>query len=189
MQRFCPVIDEIVESDDTEIDDLKATLMEIKKERVKLCDERVQNNAYIRKLSREETLYEIAEKTAMIVGKQKFLPTANEMNVTEADCIGTLLISDWHYGIEFDNYFNVYNPEVCRARVANLVQDVIKIGKANNYKQLNVVNLSDLIAGRIHLAIRLQSREDVITQVMEVSEIVSEMLCMRFLTDCRFGRI
>ena len=171
-----PVIDEIVESDDTEIDDLKATLMEIKKERVKLCDERVQNNAYIRKLSREETLYEIAERTAMIVGKQKFLPTANEMNVTEADCIGTLLISDWHYGIEFDNYFNVYNPEVCRARVANLVQDVIKIGKANNYKQLNVVNLSDLIAGRIHLAIRLQSREDVITQVMEVSEIVSEML-------------
>lgn len=111
----------------------------------------------------------------MIVGKQKFLPTANEMNVTEADCIGTLLISDWHYGIEFDNYFNVYNPEVCRTRVANLVQDVIKIGKANNYKQLNVVNLSDLIAGRIHLAIRLQSREDVITQVMEVSEIVSEI--------------
>ena len=172
-----PVIEETVDSDDTECEDLKAILMEIRKERVKLGDERVQNNAYIRKMSREETLHEIAEKTAMIVGKQKFLPTANKMDVTDAECIGTLLISDWHYGIEFDNYFNVYNPEVCRTRVANLVQDVIKIGKANNYKQLNVVNLSDLIAGRIHLAIRLQSREDVITQVMEVSEIVSEMLC------------
>ena len=59
--------------------------MEIRKERVKLGDERVQNNAYIRKMSREETLHEIAEKTAMIVGKQKFLPTAKEENKTSAD--------------------------------------------------------------------------------------------------------
>ena len=172
-----PILEEDVNDNNTDMDELNAVLMEIRKERVKLGDERTQNNAYIRKMSREETLHEIAERAATIVGKQKFLPTASKIDVTGTGCIGTLLISDWHYGIEFDNYFNVYNPEVCITRVANLVHDVIRIGRANNYKQLNVVNLSDLIAGRIHLAIRLQSREDVITQVMEVSEIVSEMLC------------
>lgn len=157
------------------ISDLNTLLLEIRKERFKLNDERTQNNAFMRKMSREETLHEIAKMSAEIVSQKKFLPVHSTIK-SDTGCIGTLLISDWHYGIELNNYFNVYNPEVCRTRVANIVEDTVKIGKLHGYKQLNVVNLSDLIAGRIHLSIRLQSREDVITQVMEVSEIVSEML-------------
>ena len=37
-------------------------LAEIKKERIKLSDERTQNNAYIRRISREETIKEIETK-------------------------------------------------------------------------------------------------------------------------------
>lgn len=157
------------------ISDLNTLLLDIRKERFKLNDERTQNNAFIRRMSREETLHEIAKMSAEIVSQRKFLPTYPTIK-SDTRCIGTLLISDWHYGIELNNYFNVYNPEVCKTRVGNLIEDTIKIGKLHGYKQLNVVNLSDLIAGRIHLSIRLQSREDVITQVMEVSEIVAEML-------------
>jgi hypothetical protein len=39
-----------------------------------------------------------------------------------------------------------------------------------------VLNLSDLIAGRIHSQIRIQSQFDVISQIMDVGEILSEFL-------------
>ena len=38
------------------------------------------------------------------------------------------------------------------------------------------MNLSDLIAGRIHQTIRLQSRIDVISQTMQVSELLAEFI-------------
>lgn len=87
-----------------------------------------------------------------------------------------LCISDWHYGIEVDSALNKYNPEICKERVAKLTAKTLRHCQAYGIKHLNVLNLGDLIAGRIHLTLRLESRFDVITQVMEVSEILAEML-------------
>ena len=87
-----------------------------------------------------------------------------------------LCISDWHYGIEVDSALNKYNPEVCRERVAKLTARTLQHCRAYGIKHLNLLNLGDLIAGRIHLTLRLESRFDVITQVMDVSEILAEML-------------
>lgn len=42
--------------------------------------------------------------------------------------------------------------------------------------KLHVVNLGDLICGRIHQTLRLQSRVDVITQIMDVAEILAEFI-------------
>ena len=41
--------------------DISEMLLKLKKERVKISDERVQNNAYIRQIARDETIKEIAE--------------------------------------------------------------------------------------------------------------------------------
>ena len=45
-------------------EELKQTILEYKKEKVKISDERTQNNAYIRRLAREETLIEMARVVA-----------------------------------------------------------------------------------------------------------------------------
>ena len=158
-------------------DDLKDLLLEIKKERVKLSEERTQNNAYIRKLSREETLKEIADNFADKMSVKKLLiQQKNNTFIKDDNAEAIVMLSDWHYGLEINNYFNVYNPEICKKRVSKLLQEVINIGTQHKITKLHVVNLSDLIAGRIHLSIRLQSREDVISQVMTVSEILAEFL-------------
>lgn len=156
-------------------DDLEDIITEIKKEKYKLQEERTQNNAYIRKLAREETLKEIAFEFAKTMSEKKVLDSP-VLRTVNSNSEGILMISDWHYGIEIDNYFNFYNSSVCKERVQKLLSEVISIGKANNIRKLHVVNLSDLIAGRIHLTIRLESREDVISQIMEVSEILAEFL-------------
>ena len=155
-------------------DDISEMLLKLKKEKVKISDERVQNNAYIRQLARDETIKEIAFGIAEKIGTGKILSVSKRDVGGENSAI--LQLSDWHYGIECNNYWNVYNPEVCKKRIELLVSETISYCKKNNVKNLYVLNLSDLISGRIHTTIRLQNRYDVLTQIIHVSEILSEML-------------
>lgn len=155
-------------------------LTRIKMEKTKLSDERTQNNAILRRLSREETIKEIAHDVATQMNSKKIL----DNHPLPIDCIindntsAILTLSDWHYGIVCDNYWNKYDPEIAKKRISKLKQSVIEKCKSQNCKEIYVVNLSDLISGRIHLTIRLQNRIDVITQIIQVSEIMAE-----FLTD------
>lgn len=157
-----------------ELDD---KLLALKKERVKASDERTQNNAYIRKLSREETLKEIALITAQEMSSKKLLSKYNnDAAKLDQDKEAILCISDWHYGMDFKNPWNEYNPEICRQRVSELRDKAIQYIRKNKCSRIHLVNLQDLIAGRIHLGLRLESRFDVITQTMQVSEILAELI-------------
>ena len=168
-----------INNDKTEIinDEVKEATLELKKAKVKLSDERTQNNAYIRRLAREETIKEIAHDFAQVMAKEKVLVEKKcRPDFEYNNYSGILMLSDWHYGMEISNPFNTYNKEVFNDRVDNLIDQVKTVIKDKKLKELHVVNLSDLIAGRIHQTIRLQSREDVISQVMYVSEVLAEML-------------
>ena len=160
-------------------DKLKEQILAIQRERAKLSDERTQNSAYIRRMSREDTIKEIAFEYAKVMSSSKPLLTK------PTDCLydnidykneAILCLSDWHYGLEFTNAWNSYNTEIAKERVNKLFKEVVKKCKSNGVCRLHVMNLADMIAGRIHLTIRLESRIDVITQTMEVSEILAELL-------------
>lgn len=163
-------------NEDKEYNDVENILHTIKKERAKLSDEIVQNNAYVRKLAREETLKEIAKEYAEIMYKGKILDTFIFSQPPDCENEAILQLSDWHYGLEVDNYCNKFNPEICIKRVNTLRDEVIRKCRENKVFKIHVVNLSDLISGYIHLQLRLQNRYDVITQIMDVSEILAELL-------------
>ena len=165
----------------TSLEEAKQSLvdktLELKKERVKLQDERTQNNAYVRKLAREDTIKEIASSVAKEISNKKFLPTYNTINKpTNSEKEAILCISDWHYGLDFKNPWNEFSPEICKQRVAKLRDKTIEYLKKDKISKLHLVNLQDLIAGRIHLGLRLESRFDVITQTLHVSEILAELI-------------
>lgn len=167
------------EADDEipEISEYMQRKIELQKERVKISDERIQVNAYIRQLAREETIKEIALKCAQEMNSKKMLrPNNNNFYTDKNKNSAIVCLSDWHYGIDINNYWNVYNPDIAKERVAKLREEVRDLCVRNNVKDLHVVNLSDLIAGRIHLGLRLESRFDVITQTIQVSEILAELL-------------
>lgn len=160
-----------------EVDEIDSKILELKKERVKLSDERIQNNAYVRRMAREDTIREIAIEAAREIAKRKPLTiTHYEADHNNLENEAILNLCDWHYGMEINNAFNKYNPRICRERVEKLKEKVAQYCIANNVYKINIMNLSDLIAGRIHLQLRLQSRIDVITQIMEVSEILANFL-------------
>ena len=158
-------------------DEFTETLKTIQKEKMKLSEYRVQTNADLRRIAREETCKEIAREYAEVMkGKELLSCVHTDKFYRDTDKSGILVISDWHYGIEIENYWNRYNPEIARERVSTLLDKTVVLCKEYNIVDLRIVNLADLICGRIHLPLRLQSRFDVITQIMEVSEILAEFI-------------
>ena len=152
-------------------------LMKIGKLKVKAADERNQARAYIRRLAREETLKEIAANYASELKDSKPLLTTNNLQfIEDSENSGILLISDWHYGMTCDNYWNKFDPEICRSRVSQLQKKTIELIHQENIHELTVLNLSDLIAGRIHSQIRIESRYNAVQQTMHVAEILAEFL-------------
>ena len=151
-------------------------LMALKLERYKLADERTQANAYYRRLSREQTIKEIAIEVADKISSKKILPQFDIAHRVNDSKEAILCISDWHYGMDFTNYWNNYNPDIARERIVKLQDMVTKTIVDEGISRLHIVNLGDMIAGRIHLTIRLESRIDVITQTIEVSEILTEFV-------------
>ena len=166
---------ELLNMIETAQDELDEKTLALKKERVKLADERALDRSYVRKIAREETLKEIAIKTAQEMGSKKILPTGNTLTAT-GNKEAILCISDWHYGIDIQNPWNEFSPEICKERVALLRDKTIQYLKEHKCRKLYLINLGDLIAGRIHLGLRLDSRFDVITQTIHVSEILAEFI-------------
>ena len=85
-------------------------------------------------------------------------------------------LSDIHYGIEDKTMWNEYSPTIAKQRIEKLQNKVIEYLKKENITDLYIINLGDMIGGRIHLQLRLNSRIDVITQTIEISEILAEFM-------------
>lgn len=174
------------ENNQTDSDTLTTEFMsefldEYRKLKMQLSEERTQNNAILRRLSREETIKNIAHDYALQMSSKKVLDAPllidDYINIRPDEYSEAILqLSDWHYGIEIDSAWNKYNPDVCVKRLNILKEEVIRDCILHNVTVLHVVNLGDLISGRIHNIIRLQNREDCITQIMDVSELLAEFL-------------
>ena len=102
------------------------------KERMKISDERVQNNALLRRISREETLKEIAADYASTM--QNFIPLKFQpvCRVLNEDKEAILQLSDWHYGIVVDSYWNKYDTDIARQRIQKLRDEVVSLIKKEN---------------------------------------------------------
>jgi len=155
--------------------------IETVKAKFKSADEKTQLNAMLRRVSREETIKDIAKEVAETFNKKfsfTLKPDVLEQHAArkneEREAI--LQLSDWHYGICIDSPYNQYNPDICKERVMRLAKEVAQRCALYDIHKLHVVNLGDMIAGRIHLTLRLKSRFDVITQTIEVSELLANFM-------------
>lgn len=167
--------DAVKEEEIPEISEYMQQKIELQKERIKISDERVQTNAYIRQLAREETIKEIASKCAQEMNSKKLLEPPKELYISGKNA-AILQLSDIHYGLVVDNYWNKYNPDIAKNKISQLRDKVIQYCEFNDVSDLYITELGDAIAGRIHETIKYQSRFDVITQIMQISEIIAEMI-------------
>lgn len=150
--------------------------LKLKKEKVKLRDERSLVNKQIRDLAKKESLEEILEEKLDKLKMQPRMINDNYKNRISSGKSAIAMFSDWHYGIEVDNFLNKFNPDVCRERVNLLTDKIIEYCQLNNIDRLHVFIMGDIISSENYNVIRLQNRENLIDQIINASELLTEAI-------------
>lgn len=157
------------------IDENKALIKEIKKEKQKLSDERVEYNRQIRQEARKESYADMIKRIICEnVEPIKFRDSSYHfINHEEADLLCHL--TDIHGGIYIHNWKNIFNEDVLKTRLekyVNKIKDVRdKHGASNCY-----IVIGEILSGLIHNNLRLQNNMDLMEQFKYVSELISSML-------------
>ena len=150
--------------------------LKLKKEKVKVRDERNLVNKQIRDLAKRESLQEILEEKIEQLNMQPKIINDEYKNRVTSNRDMVCLISDIHYGIKTTNALSPYDSDICKLKMNYLIDKTIKFSLENDVDKLYVMILGDEISGLIHNTTRLEQREDVISQVIEVSELLYESI-------------
>lgn len=152
-------------------EEISSKMDELYKQQIKTRDVIREKNKTLRDEARIETLIEAIGETADSMPKFEL-----KYNIVNGVKEAILMIGDWHYGALVDNFYNKYDTKIAVERVARLKEEVLNYCRIMGVKKLNVLNLSDNFEGNIHVSCRVSSEIDIVTQIMQVSELIAEFL-------------
>jgi len=162
--------------EDDEDEDGDDFMLQLKILTNKMQSQRSALNRSIKVISREETVKEIGKQSAEILDSRKWLDIPTKFTKVTGNNCAIWQLSDWHSLLEIDNYWNKFNRDICVERVNNYVKQAIDKCLKNNVKKVYIMNLGDLICGRIHAQLQIESQEDVIGQTIFVCDLLTEVL-------------
>lgn len=154
-------------------------LREIKKEKIKLRDERTESNRGIRIEARVEDKLDYFEKIIANQGKVDYKPLKSaerELIKTKSDNDLVIMLSDLHIGQTFASAWGRYNLEVAKDRMNQYLNKIIEIKDRHNSENCFVTLQGDMISNSIHKTIAITNRENVIEQVISASEMITAFL-------------
>lgn len=161
------------------INTLEATMIELKKERMRVSDQRTAYTKLLRQRARQEELNDIIV-SALKSGDLIELPpprtysAAGLRHIEPNDVVASL--TDMHFGAFVDNHWSKYDPDICSIMLANYAADIIHIGRTHNSQNCYVWANGDMISGSIHKSIAVTNKENVINQIKGVSELIAQFL-------------
>ena len=143
------------------------------KERIRLQDARREYNKELRAEARYENLVEVMREQIQNLPK---LTLHHFERKCQTGVKAALLVSDLHYGATSDNVLNLYNIDVCKERMQTLLNKTIKYCTVHRVDELFVNLGGDLVSGLIHISGRVEQEEDVISQTMQVAELLANFI-------------
>lgn len=172
--------------DTEQMQQLKEKELEIKKQTILMRDERNELNNKIREFARAEKIINIFKEiiSEEVHPYECFTPTTLPSINSEKDMV--IMLSDIHYGLMSNNSFNYYDTEVAKERLQKYLEKIFDIVELHEPKDCHLVLGGDLISGVIHSTIRSENMENVVTQIKEVSELISEFT---FFLSGRFENV
>lgn len=176
IKKILPKLTEVegLTSDDV-LDMIDSERKELYKDRVKARDQRRELNKLLTNGARFDNLVDVMKESIQEMKPLRF----DCQNYETCDIDGleaSLILSDVHFGIQIDNRFNFYNMEVAEERLNELKNKTIHYCIKHNVTKLNIELLGDLVSGLIHTGVRCQQEEDVMTQLMQISEILANLI-------------
>lgn len=151
----------------------KTQLKELEKQRIRVNQETSEYRKQLRTEANFDALIEDLKNAIQTVEQPEQAEYVDELNDEKAVIA---MLSDIHFGLAFQSYYNQYSPKIAQKRVMDYANRLAKIGRDNNADTIYVTLLGDLISGSIHQSIRIENRTNVISQVVGVSELISSFL-------------
>lgn len=152
---------------------------EVYKEKQKFYDQRRAYNETLRNEARQDQFVSELVKAADRLNEMKPLFDRPELTWYEPEenrPEGLLVLSDWHYGLTANNFWNEYNEDIADRRVAYLVERVIEKTMTHRIRKMHIALAGDMCASVVHIANRVKSQEDLVDQLMHVSERIAEVV-------------
>lgn len=150
--------------------------LEIEMKKVKVRDMTNALNKKIRATAKKDDLGDILKEKMEELKQIKPLETNLFIPTETSGKDGIMFISDIHMGSNVDNILDKYNPDICKEKMMYYVDKVIQYGKENKIDKLYILIGGDIVSGIIHDTNRYESRLNIIEQITEASEMLSEAI-------------
>lgn len=153
---------------------MRDLLREIRSERIWLRDERTAVNARERIDARVAQKLDFMEEAIRKAGAIKYPSVYYPTETSPAHLLVPL--GDVHYGAYWRSMGGGYDSDIAIERLSMYANAIVEYALESAAESVTVVLLGDMISGNIHKEISVTNRENVIRQVMDVSELVSHFV-------------
>lgn len=147
----------------------KHQLRELEKQRIRISEERSEYRKGLRAEAQADAILD--ELKSVITQVEPFdAPMIENANMRTAIYA---MLSDVHFGLSFNSYYNKYSPEIAAERVMKYAAHLCSLGEQHGVTTIYVSILGDIVSGIIHQSIRIANRGNMIEQVVGASELIS----------------
>lgn len=149
--------------------------LELKKEKQKLSDLRVELNRVIREEARKESYADMIKKIVATNVPQIDLSPIADKQITSNNNDLIVHLTDIHTGIEIDNFKNQFNEEILKQRLQHYVEQIIAIQNTHQSENCYII-IGEVLSGIIHNELRIQNNMDMMQQFKYVCELITQMI-------------
>lgn len=157
-------------SNDSELD---VKIQEMRREKIKLSDARVEYNRLIRQEARKESYADMVKRIICENVEPMNIPVHYTLFNSSTDLL--VHLTDIHTGIEIHNWKNDFDSDILKQRIEKFTSDILDIRGMHQSENCYLV-VGEILSGIIHNNLRLQNNMDLMEQFKYVSELISAML-------------
>lgn len=161
-------------NNDSYVKELIEVKHEIRKEKQKLFDERTALNKTLREQGRIESMHDIVKRAIDAYTPVNFDYVPNEVQDSDNDLI--IHLTDVHCGVNITSRFNTFDFYILTHRLMNYLNEIRDIQKTYHSQNAYVILGGDMIQGLIHVNSRIESKENIVMQIMKVSDLISNFI-------------
>lgn len=154
-------------------DELDEKIQNMRKEKIKLSDARVEYNRLIRQEARKESYADMVKRIICENVEPLNIPIYYTLFNSSTDLLCHL--TDIHTGIEIHNWKNDFDENILKKRIDKFTSNILDIRNQHESENCYLV-IGEILSGLIHNNLRIQNNMDLMEQFKYISELISAML-------------
>lgn len=171
-QRILDANREKFVDDNSQLEEIKLQIENLRKERIKLQTANIERNRVDRSESRQEMYYEYVGSICNALEVPEFEEIHNRKTRKQY----LLTLADLHYGAEFESLNNFYSKSECVYRFERLLDYTKSFIKEKELAEISIVMLGDVLQGILRVSDLKLNDSSVVKSTVEVSRLIAQFL-------------